>query len=409
MTKKEPIKPNFTVVYPINIRFPMERANSVQIAHTCRELAQQGVRVYLLVRRTTSMSNEQILAHYGLDAHKNLIIKRIPVINWSNHAFVWNKSFYAAVLLYILWLLCTKKIDCFFLRDLGIAKILIPLRKIFGFKVLYETHIVSYIMTGQQHELFPDTAPATDALIRKIESTERFVMTMSDHLIAITDRLKTRIIQLFDVPDSRISVLPDGVDLSVYKTKKHINREGLVYVGQLYPWKGAGTLIDAMQYIESTLTVVGGIPFEDDLEQLRKRAENVGVIDKIRFTGFVPHGQVADYLMSAQISVIPLPDNIMAREYTSPLKLFESMGAGTAVVASDLPSIREIITDRKNGMLFTPEDPVDLARTVNELLNNRELAKNIVDRAAIDVKQYTWQKRTEHIVKILKNGLRQHF
>ena len=402
-TKTSPF--TMTVVYPINIRFPMERANSVQIAHTCRELAQQGVRVYLLVRRTTKISDAEILSHYGLTPHKNLHIIRVRVINWDDHAFVWNKSFYLSVLLYILWFLCTRKIDWFLMRDLGLAQVLLPWRKIFGFKILYETHLVSYIMAQRQHELLPNTAPVPQKLLQRIERKERYVMANSDKIVVITERLKNCVQELFNVSTDRIAVLPDGVDLSQYNSSDAQERRGLVYIGQLYPWKGVDTLIEAMQYIEDKLTVVGGIPFEEDLERLRAKAKDLGVIDKIRFVGFVPHSEVARYLTSAKISVIPLPDNVMAREYTSPLKLFESMGAGTAVVASDLESIREIIKNGSNGMLFTPENPVDLARAVNTVLMDNKILDTITKQALSDAKTYSWQERTSRMILLCSGNV----
>ncbi len=391
-----------TMVYPINIRFPMERANSVQIAHTCRELAQQGVRVYLLVRRTTKISDAEILAHYGLTPHKNLHIIRVRVINWDDHAFVWNKSFYLSVLVYILWLLCTRKIDWFLMRDLGLAKVLLPWRKLFGFKIIYETHLVSYIMAQRQHELLPNTAPVPQKLLRRIERKERYVMTHSNKIVVITERLKNCVRELFDVSTDSIAVLPDGVDLSQYQSTSANIRSGLVYIGQLYPWKGVDTLVEAMQYIDDKLTIVGGIPFEEDLERLRSKAQELGVIDKIQFVGFVPHSEVARYLTAAKISVIPLPDNVMAREYTSPLKLFESIGAGTAVVASNLESIREVIGNELNGMLFTPEDPVDLARAVNALLRDDIMIDKITQQAFVDAKTYSWQARTKRMISFCR-------
>lgn len=392
-----------TVVYPINIRFPMERANSVQIAHTCRALAEHGVRVYLLVRRTTSMPDEQILAHYGLKPHPNLLIKRIWVINYDDHPFIWNKSFYVMVLLYIVGLLCVRKINWFFLRDLGIARFLAPLKLIFRFRMMYETHLISYIIAQEQHKLFPATAPVTTRLIEKIRRKEEYVFAQSDRIVVITNRLKECVSELFGCPEKKIYVLPDGVDTSLYKNIPPAQRSGLVYIGQLYPWKGVDTLIEAMQYIDAPLTVVGGIPFEDDLKRIKKKAGELGVAGKINFVGFVPHSEVAGYLTAAQISVIPLPDNIIARDYTSPLKLFESMGAGTAVVASDLPSIREIIRDRENGMLFTPHDPKSLAKAVTALLTDRSLLESVTRQARADVKQFSWEKRTARLIDICQH------
>ncbi|MCD6460610.1 glycosyltransferase family 4 protein [bacterium] len=390
-----------TIVYPINIRFPMERANSIQIIHTCRALAQCGVKVYLLVRRSCSLSDKQILAFYGITPHNNLIIKRLWVINYDGHPFIWNKSYYVCVLIYITYLLFIKKVDCFFLRDLALARVLIPFKNLFNFKLFYESHIVSYLMAQRQHLLFPATEPANSKKVSRIKQRESYIFNHSDIVITITRRLKEKIKEIFIIPDEKIQVIADGVDTESFKPDKNVKREGIIYIGQVYPWKGVDTLIEAMKYINTTLKVIGGIPFEDDLERLKNKARQIGIADKISFLGFIKPKDVASHLKTAKISVIPLPDNVMARDYTSPLKLFESMSSGTAVVASDLPSIREIISDGVNGLLYPPADPIALAEAVNKLDSDDALLNKITANALKDATQYSWKNRADRIIKLI--------
>jgi len=83
-------------------------------------------------------------------------------------------------------------------------------------------------------------------------------------------------------------------------------------------------------------------------------------------------------------------------------ELFEYMAARTPIIASDLPSAREILSDRKNALLIPPDDAEAWGRGMAELLGNRVLAEELAARAFEDVKEYTWEKRAEKIIRYLR-------
>jgi len=379
----------------------MERANSIQIINTCMSLAQNGIPVYLLVRRMPCQNTSEMLGFYGLAPHKNLKIIRVPAINYHNHEFIWNKSFYVCAVLYIIYFLIFKKINVLFLRDLGIAGLFLKLRKWFNCKIVYEIHIISYIVAQNQNVLFPMAEAVTQSKVDLIKAKETYVYKNSDALFALTDLLKQRISAEFSVEDGKIYVLPDGVNPKLFSGADLEKREGLIYIGQLYPWKGVDTLIEAMRYIDAKLTVIGGIDFEDDLIRLKKKSRELNLDKKITFTGFIKPEAISEYTKKAKISVIPLTDNVIARDFTSPLKLFESMASKTAVVASGLPSIREVIRDGENGLLFEPGNAQSLAEKINLLLDNDKLLNTITRNAYADSQKYTWNQRALKIISVL--------
>jgi YD repeat-containing protein len=93
----------------------------------------------------------------------------------------------------------------------------------------------------------------------------------------------------------------------------------------------------------------------------------------------------------------------MSRYFTSPLKLFEAMAAGRPVIASDLPSIREILTDGVNALLVPPEDPAALAKALRMLASDNALGKRLAERSAQDVQRYTWDERGRKIASMLRD------
>jgi glycosyltransferase involved in cell wall biosynthesis len=176
----------------------------------------------------------------------------------------------------------------------------------------------------------------------------------------------------------------------------------VVYAGQLYPWKGVDTLLAAMVSLpEATLTIIGGrgSPDDPDLVACQARAQELGIAEQVEFRGFVPHAQVRAALAGAGAAVLPLPDNLMARYFTSPLKLFDYMAAGVPIVASDLPTVGEVLEDGDNALLVPPEDPPALAAAIRRLLVNPGLADRLRRTAFEHVRAYTWDARAARIIE----------
>jgi len=88
----------------------------------------------------------------------------------------------------------------------------------------------------------------------------------------------------------------------------------------------------------------------------------------------------------------------MSRYFTSPLKLFDAMAAGTPLVASDLDSIREIVRDGENGVLVDPDSPTALAAGLRRVLDDPPFAAAIAATARAEAAQYTWERRAERIL-----------
>ena len=106
-------------------------------------------------------------------------------------------------------------------------------------------------------------------------------------------------------------------------------------------------------------------------------------------------------LKSADVLVLPNSNREkLSRAYTSPMKLFEYMASGRPIVASDVPSLREIL-DETNCYFFTPDDPESLAQVVITTINNPEAQKK-ADKARKDVEKYSWDKRAVAIMEFMR-------
>src|SRR5262249_43040022 len=138
----------------------------------------------------------------------------------------------------------------------------------------------------------------------------------------------------------------------------------LCYSGQFYLWKGVSTLLESLRWVEGAkLRMYGGnySTVQDDMREMQRIIDAHGLASKVEFCGFVPPSKISGVISGCGIGVLPLPNNTIGNHCNSPLKLFDYMANGLAVVASDLLTVREIIQHGKNGHLVEPAHPQKLA------------------------------------------------
>jgi glycosyltransferase involved in cell wall biosynthesis len=140
---------------------------------------------------------------------------------------------------------------------------------------------------------------------------------------------------------------------------------------------------------------------DPDIVALGERARQLGLADRMELRGHVPYDQIPGVLADASVALLPLPDEPVARLFTSPLKLFDYMAAGVAIVASDLPALREVLRHGENALLARPDDPDAFAEAVRRLLTDRELASRLGRQARADVHRYSWEARADALLGFL--------
>lgn len=382
----------------------MERANSVQIIHTTRALAELGHDVHLFVRRSWGTSEEEALQYYGLKPHDNLHIHRVPVLNvqgFPGAQKIWNYSYYMA-LLPQLFKQAKSSNSVLFVRDIGFAA------KLLNWNVkcplVFESHgvdtmLVKNFSSWQGSDRYADTQKHET----RISNFEKTVMEKASGIITLTEVLRNCLDELYDLGDKPTQVVADGC-LPPEPLPDFLQRDGsILYAGQLYPWKGVDLLVEAMKYLpDKTLKILGGLPFDDDKKRLEKKVAELGIKDRVIFLGQVRHNQVARYLRESSVGVLPLPDIPPAAIFTSPLKLFEYMASGLPIVLSDLPSLREIIKDGETGLFYKPDDAKSLSEALRESLANPVKSEAMAEAAWQKVSEFTWDKRAEKITYFLK-------
>jgi alpha-maltose-1-phosphate synthase len=120
----------------------------------------------------------------------------------------------------------------------------------------------------------------------------------------------------------------------------------------------------------------------------------------VTFTGALPPTEVAAKLQEADALVLPNPASAISTSFTSPLKLFEYMAAAKPIVASDLPSIREVLRDGRNALLVPAGNPAALTAAIRRLKDDPALSATLASQARADVVEFTWDRRAERLERL---------
>lgn len=385
---------------------PSSAPEALQTIQTAAALA-KVMNVHLIVSRGEDENPE---SYYRLDIPDDLHIHDIPNFK-KEHGLVrpsWNLPFFIITLFNAATLRKKERINALLIRNLKLAAFLLRCRRMVKLPpVIFEIHEIFSFSFGDELRI-KDKKPGSKAL--RLAEKEKYVYENADGIICTTNHVADEIRKRFSI-SCPILVAPNGVDSSVLdqcmdkEPEAENNTEGgrlILYLGSLHHWKGIDVLIEALQYIPcASLEIVGGD--SERINVYREYAAKLGLENRIHFEGYVKPARRFSFMARADICVLPLKPLSVAL-FASPIKLFEYMASGTPVVASDLPSTREIIKDGISGILVPPDDPKALAEAINRLINDKELGRRLAARAKSDVREFTWENRGEKIAGFLRSN-----
>jgi glycosyltransferase involved in cell wall biosynthesis len=170
----------------------------------------------------------------------------------------------------------------------------------------------------------------------------------------------------------------------------------VAYTGGLLEWKGVDVLVDAARRMPDVrFAIAGGM--EADVRRLQASAAG---LTNVRLDGFQPPERVALYLAAADVVAVPNRSQpAISARYTSPLKVFESMAAGRAIVASDLPSLRERLAHDSDAWLVRPDDAGALADGLQRVLGDAALRERLAAALQARAAAHTWDARAQRILR----------
>src|SRR3989338_7751904 len=362
------------ISYIVSNRIPSARANGYAIMKLCEEWGRLGHTVRLVVPDRKHSSKDDPFRYYGVKPLFTILRPSAGDFLGKHQTFV--RLWYAVDMLSYMYSL------------LG-----------FGFSqgdiVYTREYLLALVLPKNNLFLEMHTLPNSGFLMRRALQRARGV-------IAISAGVRDALVRL-GISAQKILIAHDGVDLEVFASaepdkavwKKFSidpSKKIVLCTGHFYKWKGADTLVEAAQYLPRNAHVVLMGAADEELLQYGGR-ENVSVVPYQPFE-FVPR-----FLVSADVLVLPnRGKRKISREHASPLKLFEYMAAGVPIVASDVPSIREILDD-SSAFWFTPDDAESCARAISYVLSHEVEAREKISRARAIVEKYTWHARAQAILE----------
>lgn len=372
------------LIYLSSGRIPTEKANGLQIVQMCSAFATCFQEVLLLAPRRKNRIVEDVFSYYHLPPVFS--VRYLPVwdlMELGKMCYVLHRALYAVVAAF--WVMWQKKTAAIYARDPYTATLLcflgIP-------NIFWEAHEG---MTG----------PLITYLLSRVTG-----------VVCISEGVRRAFQSRAGSSEARFLVAPDGVDIDVYAQLPDksacrarlgigLDQKMVLYTGHLYDWKGAHALAEAASLLplEIQIWFVGGT--EEDLAGFRARFAQY---PNIFCTGHIRHEQVPFYQRAADIVVLPNSAKFpLSRDYTSPLKLFEYMASGTPILASDLPSLREVLDDH-TATWCSPDAPTSMAKAIQEIFLKYDQAQKQARQAAQRVRDYDWKSRARKIYAFMERS-----
>ncbi len=289
------------------------------------------------------------------------------------------------------------------------------------FGLIYERHAFFLFATGfaaskfgiplvvEVNELVGDERVRRQPVLASLAAwCDKRLFDRASLIVVVSPYLKRQLIKRHDIPEEKIQIHCNAVDDEMMENRPDADRFirefklngkfNLGFVGWFVEWHHLDVLIEVFARlcnecpeINANLLLVGNGPLH---EKLIRKSEDLGMAEKVTFTGVVEHGRVPEALQAMDIAIIP-----HSNEYRSPIKLFEYMAQGCAVVAPQTEPISMVIDNGENGLLFTPLDKDQIFHSLARLATDADLRLRMGNRARQHIlNRHTWRHNAQRII-----------
>ena len=216
---------------------------------------------------------------------------------------------------------------------------------------------------------------------------ERAAVEKSDHVIAVVEEMKARLIDEYGAAPERITVVSNTEELEFLEQPLirdiYVPLSGkfiVTYSGNIGPHRGVDTVIEAMQYLRNypiALAIVGS-GRSSVMDKLTRQTKDFGLDGQVHFFGRQPFEKFFSFMSLTDVNVIPHKSNPHT-DNTVPHKLFEAMMVGRPVLVSSSAPLKRIVEETKAGVVFDAEDAKDCSEKILKLFHNPDLQRQLAD------------------------------
>lgn len=215
---------------------------------------------------------------------------------------------------------------------------------------------------------------------------ERTAVLQSDHVIAVVEEMKQRLILDHNISENKITVVTNSEgqdflqqpeDPAIYAT--YAGKFIITYSGNIGPHRGVDVAIEAMQHLKKYPDIhfiIVGSGSNSIMNYLRQLVNTLGVDDQVHFLGRQPFHKFYSFMKFADANIIPHKSNGHT-DNTVPHKLFQAMMVGKPVIVSSSAPLKRIVSTAQSGLIFRAGDPIDLAEKITALYQSKDLQKTL--------------------------------
>ncbi len=387
-----------TITYLSNSRIPSEMANSVQIMKMCESMSNLGTTVNLIKpKRASQLDNEfeNLFDYY--DIEKKFKITNLKYFDINNYEKKIPYYIYRRINYINSWIWERYLIN-YYLKHHKNSVVFMRNTLHFAINLIKTNNIPSII---EFHNLPPQRHT------RKYKNL--FKYSNNIYPIALTKGLAEDMSSELGLDIHNILVAPGAVDISKFKlTHPESNQDGklnITYVGSLIKNRGVDLLLDAAKKIpDYCINIIGGVRDELINAQNYLKENN---IHNVNLLGHKSQNEIYNFYNRSDILILPMSGKEKhTQKYASPNKLFEYMATGKPIIAANLPSIREILVDGENSILFEPDNAIDLVHKIKILSDNIELQIKLGSNSRKKAESFTWNNRVQSIYNHIDNKKR---
>jgi len=374
---------------------PSPKGASTHILHNIRGLVNSQFDVHLITPNDGVLPTED-----RIEGAKVTRITQDLSQNFLARAAHFGKNVFTHVMLH-------PEYDVVHYRNVWDGLALAQNKKRFGYKTLFEVNGLPSIELKYHY-------PGIDSgLLAKIKEQEIATLHLSDAIICPSNVTRDYIASL-GLSRQRVTVIPNGVSPSDFIASPLPPREGrvpvLLYIGTFADWQGLEVVIRALPKILERQAVqlrIVGRGRSRQRKLLSKQIRKLGLEGSVVVQPAVPHHEVPGLIAESDICVAPLGLNDRnVTQGACPIKVLEYMASSRPLVASNMPIVRELVREDVDALLFSPNDPDDLARQVLALLTDLELSQRLSDSATGRVlSKFTWHESQKKLVKVYERLL----
>lgn len=216
-------------------------------------------------------------------------------------------------------------------------------------------------------------------------------------IIAVSKATNEELMRRSKIKSTKIKVLQNFIDLKKFKPRRKKANNSLFkigFVGRLNRIKGCGYLIKSLPYLRFRnyeVLVAGDGPEKERLEKLCKKLK---VLEKVKFLGYVK--DTAKIYSKLDVCIIP------SLKESFGISALEAQASGVPIICSDIGGLKELVKDKKTGLLFKTKDYKQLAEEISNILFNKDLRLKLVDNAHVQIEKYAineYLKKLNYLIK----------